>query len=179
MPNVPTLLDSRLVEVGQRNFEAAAAAQKTAVERLGKIYEEGMRFANARMDANRKALQEIASCKSLPDVMPIWSSYFEQTAKQYSEEMEVLAGIVAEQAQATIEDTVEQVQEAADATVPAIEAQAEEVAQATEAAVTKSTRAAKSAAAKATEATTEAVETAADNATEVAQDAANKVDSNA
>lgn len=172
MTNAPTLLDGRLMEVGQRNFEAAAAAQKNAVERLGKIYEESLRFANVRLEENRKTLQEVAGCKSLPDAMPIWGAYFERTAKQYSEEFEVLAGLVSEQTLAVIEETVEEVQSAGDATVPALDAYAEDVAEAVETTVTKSTRSAKAAAAKAAEIATDAAETTVDTATEVADTAA-------
>lgn len=176
MTNAPTLLDSRLIEVGQRNFEAAAAAQKTAVERLGKIYEESLRFANVRLDENRKALQDIAGSKSLADVVPIWSAYFERTTKQYSEELEVLVNLVSEQTLAVIEDTAEEVQAAVDATLPALDSYVEDVAQAAEATVTKTTRATKAAAAKAAETATDAVETATDTATEVADEAAAKAE---
>lgn len=111
MSNTPSMLDSRLIEVGQRNLEAASTAQKNAVERLGKIYEEGLRFMTLRLDENRKTFQEFTTCRSLPDAMPIWSAYVERTTKAYTEEFEVIANLVSEQATATLEETLQETPE--------------------------------------------------------------------
>ncbi len=158
MTNVPSLLDSRLIEVGQRNLQAAAAAQKNAVERLGKIYEEGLRFMSERFDDNRKTLQDIANCRSIPDTMPIVSAYVERTAKVYSAGFETFASLVSEQTRATIEETVAEAQAAMDATAPALDAYVEDVVDST-----------KAAAAEAVEAVVEATEAAADAVVEASE----------
>jgi hypothetical protein len=91
-------------EARKHGLEAVSAARQHAVERFTRLCEEGLRFANRRMDENRRTVHEVAAARTLPDALLIWSRYFEGTTKQYSEELHVLSDLCTHQVWEAVDD---------------------------------------------------------------------------
>jgi hypothetical protein len=85
-------------------IEATSALRRHAAERLIRLCEEALRFANCRMDENRRTLHDIAAARTLPDMLGAWSRYFEHAAQQYSEELQLLSELHARQVSEAIDD---------------------------------------------------------------------------
>lgn len=58
--------------------------------------EEGMRFLTRRMEDNAKAVQDLGSCKSLPDFLAMQRRWFADMTRAYSEEWSRYSDIVSE-----------------------------------------------------------------------------------
>jgi len=58
--------------------------------------QEGMRFLTRRIEHNAKAVQELGSCKSLPDLLVAQQRWFADMTRAYSEEWARYGDIVTE-----------------------------------------------------------------------------------
>ncbi len=113
-----------LIGSGARAFQAATVAQQHAVERAGRLYGEGMRFVTRRLEANRRAMHEMAGCRTLPDTLSTWNEYLETTARQYAEEIEAVTGLCAAQVREATEEVQREVGETLTPAPTPVEAEA-------------------------------------------------------
>jgi hypothetical protein len=97
-------IGSTLDAARRHGLDATSAARRHAVERLARLCEEGLRFANCRMEENRRTFSEIAAARTLPDVLPIWSRYVELAAQQYSEELQLMSDLHSQQVWEAVDD---------------------------------------------------------------------------
>jgi hypothetical protein len=93
-----------LAEAGQRSLAAASEAQRHALERAGRVNDEGLRFMAQRLEENRRALGALAGCKGLPEALSVWSEYVDTAARQYSDEFGLMAGLCSDQLREAVED---------------------------------------------------------------------------
>ena len=100
----------------RHGLEATSAARRHAVERLARLCEEGLRFANCRMEENRRTFREIAAVRTLSDVFPILSRYVEHATQQYSEELQTLSDLYSQQVWEAIDDLQQEIAAGVEAT---------------------------------------------------------------
>ncbi|MEM7545392.1 MAG: phasin family protein [Pseudomonadota bacterium] len=103
-----------IIAANQRSFQAAAEAQNHMMKRLALMNKELFGFFNRRLIQDREMAHELARCKTPQDAVAICAKFAETAVKDYSEEVGVLAGAYAEQAQEVMEDVQHQVEETID-----------------------------------------------------------------
>jgi hypothetical protein len=100
-----------LIAVNQRGVKAAAEAQDHMLRRVSAMSDEVFRFLDRRLERDREVVRELSSCRSPQDAVALYGQYFEETMKQYSEEMGLLAGLYSDQAREALEDAQHQIED--------------------------------------------------------------------
>lgn len=93
-----------LIVASQRSFKAAAEANGHLLKRLVQLNTELTGFVERRLEQDRRTAKELAACKTPPEAFAVYGRFFERAVKQYSDEIELLAGVFSDQARETIED---------------------------------------------------------------------------
>ncbi len=78
-PTPASMFNGPTSETWERNVSLAG-------DNVRSLQQETLRFATQRLEQNTKAFQEIASCKSLPEVVAIQQKWFADMTRAYSEE---------------------------------------------------------------------------------------------
>ena len=110
-PVAPLDLEPMLA-ANQRNVQAMAEAQTHLIQRFSKMNAEMFNFINRRLERDRAAAREMATCKNAQEAAEGYASFAETAMKDYSEEFGVIAGIFADQTREVIEDAQHQVEAA-------------------------------------------------------------------
>lgn len=103
-----------MIAANQRGFEAAAEAQRRMLGRMSQVTSEVMNFVGRRLERDRDTVRRLADCRSPQDAVALYGEFVESAVKEYTEEIGVLAGLCADQAQ----DVVAGARHLADDAVP-------------------------------------------------------------
>jgi hypothetical protein len=60
------------------------------------VQKEGLRFAQQRLEDNRKAVEAFGACKSLPDLFAVQQRWFAEMTRAYSEEWQRYGELMSE-----------------------------------------------------------------------------------
>lgn len=110
-PNMQSLDIQPLMSANAHGFKAMAQAQEHMIRRMANFNKEVFKFVDRRLEHDRKTVMEIASCDTPLDAYSVYGKFFEAAAKHYSDEMEVLASLCADQTQEFLEDAQNQMEE--------------------------------------------------------------------
>jgi len=92
----------RMLEIQRPVVQAAVEANGRLCDGLTAINREWTSFINRRLKDGLTASEELAACTSLPDMMQIYTAFFQQACRHYQSEFEQMAKLNASVAQETI-----------------------------------------------------------------------------
>jgi vacuolar-type H+-ATPase subunit B/Vma2 len=113
MPGLPRFDIAPIIEANQRGLRAAAQANIHALQRMAKVNHELFGFVTRRLDHDRKAVKQLATCKSPQDALMLFSTFFETAMKQYSKEFAQFSAMYAEQTTEALADADHEIEETA------------------------------------------------------------------
>ena len=97
MPGLPRFDIAPIIEANQRGLRAAAQANIHALQRMAKVNHELFGFVTRRLDHDRKAVKQLATCKSPQDALMLFRTFFETAMNQYSKAFGHFSAMYAEQ----------------------------------------------------------------------------------
>jgi hypothetical protein len=92
-----------LIAMNRKAMEAAVAAQSHGYEHAAKFSAEVFKFMSQRLERDRDVALKLAQCKSPNDALDVCSKFVDTAAKDYSKELELLAGLYSDGAKDAME----------------------------------------------------------------------------
>lgn len=102
-----------VIAASRRGVAAMAQANGHALARLARVNGEMLGFVTWRFEEDRAALREIADCHCASEAMTLCSAFFESAVRQYSDHMNLMSAISAEQIAERMNDAEHEIDAAA------------------------------------------------------------------
>jgi hypothetical protein len=112
---LPPLDLAPILEANKRGLEAAAQANSHALQRMAKVNQELFGFVTRRLEHDRAAVKDLASCKSPQDAMALFGTFFETAMRQYTEEIGQISAMYVEHTAEALSDVEHEIDEIVEA----------------------------------------------------------------